>query len=174
MGLSATARIAFPVRVKVVAPEVVAEDEADDVLEDDGEGDRCDGRGERAARPERAEHEVVVDDPEEPRHDEGDDDGQRGRQAEGGVGHVAREGADGGMGGHREVRKAEHGVDGREADGRHGQDRAGHHPVDDELGRLHSESRGAPAAPPRHPPPVYRAAHARWRVDPALRRCAAA
>ena len=96
IGLSATARIALPVRVKrqesehrrhdgdrdrqvldllradadaveapvapdrqVVAAQIVAEDEADDILERDGERDRADRGRDEAGGAERLEHQLV-------------------------------------------------------------------------------------------------------------------
>ena len=142
VGLSATARMALPVRVKArkrnsaamattamtrfstccgpmrsaarlpVAPEresvaaqVVAEDEADDVLQRDGERDRADGGSERARGRGRLQHHLVVDHARHARHQERDDHRGPGRQAAGGIGDIAGEGADGGVRGHVKLGK---------------------------------------------------------------------
>jgi len=115
---------------------VVAEDEAHDILEGDIERDRGDRHREGAGWAERTQHERVVEHARDPGHEEGCADGGPRRQAERRVGDVAGEGADGGVRGHREVRKAEHREDRGEADGRHGQDRAGHQSIQEELERL--------------------------------------
>ena len=124
-----------------VAAQVIAEDEAQDILEGDAERDGGDGRGEGARRTQRLEHDLVVEHARRPRHEEGQGHARRRGQSPRGIGDVAREGPDGGVRGHGEVGKAQHRVDGGEADGGHGEHRAGHEAVEEQLQGLVDQRR---------------------------------
>ena len=117
----------------VVAPVVVAPDESDGVLEDEGHADRGDGQGERPAVAHGAERDAV----HRPR------DGAVTASANSHahpIRHPApwftregREGADGEIRADGEVRKAQELPQEREGDGGQRQDAAGHEPVEEVL-----------------------------------------
>src|SRR5437773_4639754 len=117
----------------VVAPVVVAPDEADAVLEDEGDADGRDGEGERAAVPQGAERDAIRPPGDGPGHAEGPEPRPLDPPAQAVVHGEGGEGADGEVGADREVGEAQQLPQEGEGDGRQRQDAAGHEAVEQVL-----------------------------------------
>src|SRR2546428_208826 len=117
----------------VVAPKVIPPDEADDVLQDERDADRCDGQRERPPIAHGPERDAIDPERDGAGHDERAEPGQRDRGSHAVVQHQRGVGADGEIRADGEVRKAREPPEERERDGRQREDAARDDAVEDVL-----------------------------------------